>query len=135
MSVSWWMRYLKQPIFQLPVILKEFIVIVSRGSVKIFAVRNKIISDSKFAGWNDREVEYEKEISFYINSLEFHNIFCTCVDNLTIFYKLIPQSGEFEEIYRLKVMDCYDTDNYQTVCKFDNRGEYFATGTTDKNLK
>lgn len=32
-------------------------------------------------------------------------------------------------------MDSYDADNYQTVCKFDNKGEYFVTGTTDGEIK
>jgi len=132
-------KTLEQPIFHLCV-LKDYVLIASGGGGKKFAVRNKIISykiisDSKFADEMSHEEEYEKEIPIYINSLELHNIFCTCVDNITIFYKLNTINGNFQEIYRQKVMDFYDADNYQTVCKFDNKGEYFASGTTDGNLK
>jgi hypothetical protein len=133
------MRYLDQPIFHL-CILKDYVLIASGGGGKKFAVRNKIISykiinDYKFSEQMSYEVEYEKEIPVYINSLQPHNIFCTCVDNLTIFYKLNTSNGEFQEIYKQKVMDYYDADNYQTVCKFDDKGEYFASGTTNGNLK
>ena len=63
------------------------------------------------------------------------NLFCTCIDNLTVFYNLNNSNGVFEEIYRLKVMDFYDADIYQNVCRLDNKGQYMASGTSDGILK
>lgn len=131
-------KYLEQPIFCLCT-LKDYVLIASGGGGQKFGVRNKIISyriiNNQFSDNICHSVEFEKEIPVFISSFEHLNIFCTCVDNVTIFYKLDTSTGVFIEIYKLKVIDYYDADIYQSVCKFDNKGIFFAGGTTDGILK
>jgi hypothetical protein len=57
------------------------------------------------------------------------------MDNITIFYKLDLSNGKFSELKRLEVMDRFTPDIYQSVCRFDNKGIFFASGTTDGILK
>ena len=132
-------KYLEQPIFCLCV-LKDYVLVASGGGGKKFGVRNKIVSyriinDSKFSEEICHFAEYEKEIPVFISSYEPLNLFCTCIDNMTVFYNLDVSTGVFNEICRLKVMDFFDGDIYQSVCRLDNKGKFFAGGTTDGNLK
>ena len=130
--------YLEQPIFCLCVI-KDYILVASGGGGKKFGVRNKIVSyriidDFKFSD-AIHFAEFDKEIPVFISSYEPLNLFCTCIDNMTVFYTLDCSTGVFNEIMRLKVMDFFDGDVYQSVCRLDNKGKYFASGTTDGILK
>jgi hypothetical protein len=132
-------KYLDQPIFCLCV-LKDYVLLASGGGGKKFGVPNvivsyKIINDSQFSDNICHTAEFEKEIPVFISSYDMLNLFCTCIDNLTVFYNLDNSNGVFEEIFRLKVMDFFDADTYQTVCRLDNKGQYMASGTTDGILK
>jgi hypothetical protein len=130
-------RYLDQPIFCLCV-LKDFILVASGGGGKKFGVRNQIISfkltDNKFSNIC-HQVEFEKEIPVFISSNDETNLFCACIDNITVFYLLDVNNGTFKEIKRLTVMDYFDPDVYLSVCRLDNKGKYFASGSTDGILK
>jgi hypothetical protein len=132
-------KYLDQPIFCLCV-LKDYVIVASGGGGARYGVRNKIISykilnNDRFSEEMCHSVEYDKEIPVFIHSLESHNIFCTCIDNLTVFYQLDISNGVFQEICRLRVMDFFDAEIYQSVCKLDDMGSFFASGTTEGNLK
>jgi hypothetical protein len=131
-------KYLEQPIFCLCT-LKDFVLIASGGGGKKFGVGNQIISYKILTNNQFSDVchfaEFDKEIPVFISSFELLNVFSTCVDNITIFYKINITTGVFDEIFRLQVMDIYDADLYQSVCMFDNKGALFATGTTDGILK
>jgi hypothetical protein len=131
-------KYLEQPIFCLCV-LKDYVLIASGGGGAKFAVRNQILSykiiDNKFSDACCHYTEFEKEIPVFICSYESANIFCTCIDNITVFYSLDLSNGVFGEIHRLKISIFYDADVYQSVCRLDNQGKLFASGTTDGVLK
>ncbi len=131
-------KYLEQPIFCLCT-LNDFILVAGGGGGKKFGVRNKILSykliNNQMSDEPCHTVEFEKEIPVFISSFEPYNIFSTCVDNITIFYKLDSATGVFSEIYRFKVMEFYNDDLYQSVCRFNNNGKLFASGSTDGTLK
>jgi hypothetical protein len=131
-------KYLEQPIFCLCV-LKDYVLVASGGGGKKFGVRNKIVSykitNNKFSDEICHSAEFDKEIPVFISSYEDLNLFCTCIDNMTVFYTLDVTSGEFAEACRVKVMDFFDADIYQSVSRLDNKGTYFASGGTDGMLK
>ena len=132
-------KFVEQPIFCLCV-LKDYVLIASGGGGARYGVRNKILSykiidDHKFSEDALHTAEFEKEIPVFIHSLALYDLFCTAIDNFTVFYHLDINNGSFREIARLQVIDFYDPDIYQTVCVFDATGKYFASGTTDGTLK
>jgi len=131
-------KYLEQPIFCLCV-LKDYVLVASGGGGKKFGVRNKIVSykltDNKLSDDICHQEEFEKEIPVFISSCEASNLFCTCIDNVTVFYLLDPINGKFKELKRLCAMDYFDPDIYQSVCRLDSNGSFFASGSTDGVLK
>lgn len=132
-------KYLEQPIFALGV-LNDYVIIASGGGGKKYGVRNKILSykiieDKGFSEEPSHVVEFAQEIPVYIHTNEKTNYFCTCIDNLTVLYELNIQSGQFNEIFRLRVLEYFDLDVYLNLAKFDISGNYLGVGTTDGALK
>jgi len=62
-------------------------------------------------------------------------MFVVCMDNLIVFYILNENDGSFSEIYRIKTMEFFDFDLYQTCCVLSKSGNILACGTSDGNLK
>jgi len=130
---------LDQPIFCL-CLIKDFLIVASGGGGKKFGVRNKIVSykiinNSKISEMPSHWIEFEIGIPVFISSLDSFNLFSTCMDNVTVMFKFNTRDGTFDEVSRIVVSNYYDTDVYQSVCRFDNKGVYLGTGTTDGVLK
>jgi len=75
------------------------------------------------------------EIPVWIHCHSDKNMFLVCMDNLIVFFKFNENDGTFNEIYRIKTMDFFDFDLYQTCCTLSKSGKYLACGTSDGNLK
>lgn len=131
-------KELEAPIFSLS-ILKDYILVASGGGGAKFGVRNKILSfkivNNAINDQACHSQEFENEIPVFIHSNENLSIFCSCMNNVTVFFSLDGATGVFKEIYRVKVMDYYDIDFFQSVCTMDTKGDYLAGGTSDGNLK
>jgi hypothetical protein len=118
-------------------VLKDYVVIAAGGGGRTFGVRNKIISYKVINNTISDQVyqdEFEKEIPVYISSYETLDTFVVCIDNYCAFYKL-NADGTFKQLSKLKAIDYNDSSSYVTICKFDEKGDYIATGTSDGLVK
>jgi WD40 repeat protein len=113
------------------------VLIAAGGGGSMFGVRNKILSyrveNNKFSEQVFQN-EFEKEIPVYITAYEKLDMFIVCVDNYCFLYKL-NSDGTFKQISKLKVLEYRDQSSYVTVCKFDDKAELLATGTSDGLIK
>jgi hypothetical protein len=119
-------------------VLKDYILIAAGGGGKAYGVRNKVLSfrvNNNTISDQVYQDEFEKEIPVFVGSHEPLDVFVVCVDNYCVFYKLNPNDGTFKQLNKLQTMDYSDLSSYVTICKFDDKGEYVATGTSDGLLK
>jgi hypothetical protein len=119
-------------------VLRDYVIIAAGGGGQKYGVRNKILSHKIINNTISDQVyqdEFEKEIPVFISSHENSDTFVVCLDNYSIFYKLNPTDGSFKQVNKLKIMDRSDLYNYVTICKFDEKGQFVATGTSDGVIK